>query len=361
MAERSFETLDALCAASLQYGGSDLILHEGRVPQMRINGQLTPLETAALDASFFDALWKTCEAPPSATDYDTSLTSSAGVRFRINLLHQMGKRAAVLRRIRADLPDLSALGLPAELLQDWVARKSGIVLVCGATGSGKSTSLAAMLEWVNGNHVRHVVTIEDPIEFIFQSRQSVFTQREVGIDTPSFSEGLRRALRQNPDIILLGEIRDKTTAETAIQASEVGHLVLATLHSSTCVEAVERLQLFFSTDERDSVRRTLASQLVGILSQRLLPSLQGGLVLCTEFFECIGAARKYIDEGRLDDLQDLIARGDGKTARNFLSTLALLVREGRISEETALSVTENPQELRRALRGISSSLEATRR
>lgn len=356
MSEDSRDQFDGLCAAAVQYGASDILLHEGRVPQLRIAGKLVPLETSPTDLAFFDTLWKACHAEFSALDVDTSITSSEGVRFRVNLLHQLGLRAAVLRRIRSDVPDISSLGLPEKLLCDWADRRSGIVLVCGPTGSGKSTTLAAMLEWINQNHVRHVVTIEDPVEYIFTNKNSLFTQREVGIDTPDFAEGLRRSLRQNPDVILVGEIRDAVTATTAIQASETGHLVLATLHSSSSADAIERLQLFFSTEGRDSVRRTLSDQLLGILCQRLLPAAaEGKLVLATEYFTNIAATRKYISEGRLDELQDLVARGDGQTAINFLNTLTKLVRSGQISEEVAYSVSENPQELRRALRGITSS------
>lgn len=361
MADDSRDQFDGLCAAAVQYGASDILLHEGRVPQFRIGGKLVPLETAPLDAAFFDALCKACGVNASALDIDTSVTSADGVRFRVNLLHQLGARAAVMRRIRSDIPDLASLGLPAKLLCDWAERRSGIVLVCGPTGSGKSTTLAAMLEWINQNYVRHIVTIEDPVEYIFASKQSLFTQREVGIDTSDFAEGLRRSLRQNPDVILVGEIRDAVTATTAIQASETGHLVLATLHSSSTSDAVERLQLFFPTDARDSIRRTLSDQLLGILCQRLLPGVSdGGLVLAAEYFTNVAAARKYIGEGRTDELQDLVARGDGQTSINFLNALTALVRAGKIAEETAYSVSENPQELRRALRGISSSTSSRR-
>ncbi len=353
--------METLCAAAVEYGASDLLLHEGRAPRLRISGNLTVLDFPPLSAEFFDGLWRACDVPVDQQDFDTSLTSAAGSRFRVNLLRQLGRRAAVLRRIRSDIPNLENLGLPADLLRDWMMRKAGIVLVCGPTGSGKSTTMAAMLEWANQNFIRHVVTIEDPVEYIFTPRQCLFTQREVGIDTPTFAEGLRRSLRQNPDVIFLGEIRDSLTAQTAIQAAETGHLVLATLHSSTCSEAVERMQLFFPTADHESVRRTLSAQLLGIMCQRLLPATDGGLALAIEFFTNIAAARKYIDEGRLTELQDLLARGDGHSSAQFISSLVSLVKAGRISEETAMASSDNPQELRRALRGISSSSHSNRR
>jgi pilus retraction protein PilT len=348
MTELLTPKLEALCAAAVEYEASDLLFHEGRIPQFRLESGLTPLECEPLPAEFFDALWAACGAGDQH-DYDASLTVG-GVRFRVNLLRQLGLRAAVLRRIRSDIPDLEALGTPADLIRGWCERTAGLFLVCGPTGSGKSTTLAAAIEWMNGNQSRHVVTIEDPIEYLFVSRNCLFTQREVGIDTPSFAEGLRRSLRQNPDVIFVGEIRDALTATTAIQASETGHLVLATLHASTCVDAVERLQLYYPHDERDAIRNTLSAQLLGILCQRLLPGIEQGIVLAAEYFTNFGAARKLIAEGKLAEMADLIARSDRKS-----------VKAGRISEEVASNASGNPQELHRALRGISSSSQATRR
>jgi len=359
MVEPLTPELEALCAFAIQYGASDLLLHEDRQPQCRLEGRLTPIGTPPLAGEFFDALWKVCRAGDKQ-DFDTSLTAS-GSRFRVNLLYQLGQRAAVLRRIRNDIPDLETLGVPADLMREWCGRKSGLVLVCGPTGSGKSTTLAAAIEWMNSTLARHIVTIEDPIEYLFTGRSCLFTQREVGLDTPSFAEGLRRSLRQNPDVIFVGEIRDALTATTAIQASETGHLVLATLHSSSCADAVERLQLYFPMGERDAVRKTLAGQLLGILCQRLLPGAQGGLALAAEYFSNIGAVRKYIADGKLTELTDLMARSDPKTGRDSLSALAQLVRDGKITEETAASFSDNPQELTRALRGISSSSQGPRR
>ncbi len=206
-----------------------------------------------------------------------------------------------------------------------------------------------------------MVTIEDPVEFLFSQRMSLFTQREVGIDTPSFAEGLRRSLRQDPDVIFVGEIRDAETAATAIQACETGHLVLTTLHCSSCTDAVERLQLFFPAALRDAVRRTLSVQLLGVLCQRLLPALPAGMALAVEYFSNVGAMRKYIAEGKLPELADAIVRSDAHSAQSFVSSMAQLVRADKVSMEVAAASSGNPQELALALRGISSSSQATRR
>lgn len=284
MAESFPETMDALCQAVEAYEASDLLLHENRSPLLRIAGDLRTLDATPLDRSFFRELWKACGAAETVQDHDASFTSPGGIRFRVNLLRQLGSHAAVLRRIRRDIPQLESIGVPAGVLRDWMVRKSGLVLVCGPTGSGKSTTLAACLEWMNQGLSRHIVSIEDPIEYLFSNQRCLFTQREVGIDTSGFAEGLRRSLRQSPDVIFVGEIRDAETAGTATQASETGHLVLATLHASSCTDAVERLQFLFPATLRDTVRRTLSGQLLGILCQRLLPALQGGMALAVEYF-----------------------------------------------------------------------------
>lgn len=353
--------LDEILRAAVECGASDVILHCGRLPVVRVEGNLVPVQSSLPTDEDMGTLWAACAAATEALDSDASLTTPEGVRFRVNLHRQLGARGAVLRRIRKDIPALDSLGLPADLLREWGMRKSGIVLVSGPTGSGKSTTLAAILDWVNRTVARHVVTIEDPVEFLFEGNLSLFTQREVGVDTSSFAEGLRRSLRQNPDIILLGEIRDALSAQTAIQAAETGHLVLATLHASSCADVVERLQLLFPPDEREAVRKTLSAQLLGVLCQRLLPAQDGSRVLACEYFSNAASSRKIISEGRMSDLQDFITRGDRRQACAFADSLIQLVRDGKVTEAAALEISDNPQEFTRSLRGISSSSQATRR
>ncbi|MEI6072599.1 MAG: PilT/PilU family type 4a pilus ATPase [Verrucomicrobiae bacterium] len=353
--------LESLLLASVESGASDLILHSGRRPMLRIEGELRAVESEAIGEDDLDALWEECAASKGDLDYDGSITATDGSRFRVNLLYQLGARAAILRRIRRNIPSLDSLGGPSDLLREWASVRAGIVIVSGPTGSGKSTTLAAVLEWINQSFARHVITIEDPVEYVFESKMSIFTQRQVGIDTPSFAEGLRRSLRQNPDVILLGEIRDAASALTAIQAAETGHLVLATLHASSCAETVERMQLLFPQAEREAVRKTLASQLLGILCQKLIVSHKNGLALLCEYFSNEGSSRKIIIEDRLTDLSDFIARGDPQSTRSFSDSLLRLVRDDRVTEAAALEIAENSQEFSRMLRGITSSTQATRR
>ncbi len=352
--------LEELLRAATNAGASDLLLHSGRPPVLRIGGALTTVDCPPVSDEDLASLATACGGPESGGDFDGGLAFE-GSRFRVNLLRQLGSRAAVLRRIRSDIPALESLGLPADLLRSWAERASGIVIVAGATGSGKFTTVAATLEEINARSARHIVTIEDPVEFVFTPRLSLFTQREVGIDTPSFAEGLRRSLRQNPDVIFLGEIRDALSAVTAIQAAETGHLVFATLHASACSDVVTRLELLFPPDERDGVRRTLAAQLLGVLCQRLVPATDGTLALLCEFFSNTGLSRQLIAEGRMPELRDVIGRGDQRSAKSFADSLLELVRTGRVSEAEALAVAESPQEFTRMLRGISSSTQATRR
>ncbi len=353
--------IDELLRVSVESEASDLILHAGKPALLRIHGELRQLDGPPVSEADLEDLRERSGGTGDALDHDGSLIAHDGSRFRVNLLRQLGRQAAVLRRIRSQIPELDSLGAPSELLREWSSRPSGVVIVSGPTGSGKSTTVAAALEWINRTLHRHVVTIEDPVEYVFESKESLFTQREVGIDTPSFAEGLRRSLRQNPDIIFLGEIRDAISASTAIQAAETGHIVFATLHASTCADAIDRLQLLFAAEEREAVRKTLASQLLGIVCQRLIPAAGGGRALLCEYFSNAASSRRIIADGRMTDLLDFIIRGDPLAARSFSESLLVLVRAGRVSEATAMEITDNPQEFSRMLRGISSSTQATRR
>ena len=353
--------LDQILQAAVSNGASDIILRAGKPAVLRINGALVAVESELPGEKDLTDLWTACGADGSELDRDASLTTEDGVRFRVNLLRQLGVRGAVLRRIQSQIPAMETLGLPCEILRAWAQRPSGIVIVCGPTGSGKSTTMASVLEWINTSMPRHIVTIEDPVEYLFTGKMSYFTQREVGIDTPSFAEGLRRSLRQNPDIIFLGEIRDAPSAITAVQAAETGHLVFATVHAAGCADVVARLELLFPTDERESVRKTLAAQLHGVLCQRLLPAVSGGRALLCEYFSNEASSRRIIAEGRMNELQDFVSRGDPRSVRSFPDSLLQLVRDGIVTEAVAMEEADNPQEFARSLRGISSSMQATRR
>jgi twitching motility protein PilT len=350
------DAIDALCLTAHRAGASDLYLHAGRPPQLRINDALHTLPGAApVTTQELEAFSDRCGADRGARDYDGSYVASDGRRFRVNFFRALEVRGAVLRPIKTVVPTLEDLGAPVGLLTTWLQRAYGLILVTGPTGSGKSTTVAACLEWLNQHHAYHIVTIEDPIEYLFQPASSLFTQREVGIDTPSFAEGLRRSLRQSPDVILLGEIRDSTSALTALEAAETGHLVFATLHSSNVLDSLERLLRLFDAGEREGVQQVLAQQLIGVLCQRLVPAKAAGLALVVEHFENQAVSRKWILEGKFRELADHVGRGDNPANLTFLQSLVSLVQTGRITEETGLATAANPQELQRRLRGINTS------
>lgn len=347
-------TLEELCEATVGAGASDLILHEGEPLALRVGGSIARIDATPVGGEILDALWAITGSDARATDADAALVTAGGERFRVNLFRHLGRRGAVLRHIRADVPDLDALGLPAAQLRGWLGRQSGIILVTGPAGAGKSTTLAACLDHINETSSRHVVTIEDPIEFVFRNNASIFTQREVGIDTPSFADGLRQALRQAPDVLFIGEIRDPESAATTIHAAETGHLVLATVHGADTADALERMGQLLPESERRMLARVFANQVIGVVAQRLLPATDGGLALAVEYFENAGVSRTYIEEGRGTDLRDWLERSTDDSAMSLMRSVAALCRAGRVSEAAALAAVDKPGELARVLRGISS-------
>jgi pilus retraction protein PilT len=349
------EFIDSLCCLASRHGASDVFLHSEEVPQFRVNGELVTIGSALVHSEEMESLWTQCGQPLETLDFDGSYVASDGSRFRVNLFRTLFRRGAVFRPIKTVVPTLETLGMPVELLTSWITHPAGIVLVTGPTGAGKSTTIAACLEWLNQNYRRHIVTIEDPIEYLFTPANCLFTQREVGSDTTTFAEGLRRSLRQSPDVILLGEIRDRESAITALQAAETGHLVLATLHSSNVLDSLERLSRLFEVGEREGVFQLLAQQLVGILSQKLLAAVPDGRVVMVEHFENQAVTRKWISEGKFRELADFLGKGDNPANVTFLTSLTALIQSGRVTEATGIEAAANPRELQRRLRGIEST------
>ncbi|MFV0415275.1 MAG: type IV pilus twitching motility protein PilT [Chthoniobacterales bacterium] len=348
--------MNSLLSAILEFAevhkASDVMLHEGSAAAFKISGQITLAEMPAVEREIFDELWKLCGAAPDALDHDGAVESEKGDRFRANLFHCLGRRGAVLRRIVSKVPDFKTLGLPSALFEKWLSRSSGLFLVCGPTGSGKSSTLAACVDYLNSTGSRHIVTIEDPVEFLFKPQKSIITQREVGIDVTTFNEGLRRALRQAPDIIFVGEIRDYETAAMALQASETGHLVLSSMHVSQADEAVERFSLMFPSAERDTVGAVLARELTAVFVQRLLPTLDDSLTLALEYFANEGAVSDLLANRDREGLSDLFQRNPTADRRSLNASLTELVQRKVISEDTARKVSPEPGDLSRALRGI---------
>ncbi len=349
----SASLIDAILEAAEQHQASDVFLQEGEVPRLKIREQILLFGAEPASLAQMVALWQVCGADPNAeTDRDSGLISKQHIRFRVNLHRTMGRLGAVLRRIKTVVPDLATLGVPEALLTRWAQRGFGLILVTGPTGTGKSTTLASMLQWMNENLVRHVVTIEDPVEYIFTSQMSHFTQREVGRDTASFAHGLRSAVRQAPNVIFVGEIRDHETALTALQAAETGHLVLSTMHSERVPDTMERYCNLFPPDALAHGVNLLADQLIGVLCQRLVPTIDGGLHLLVEHLENAGAVRDWIRRRDSSKLREHLARTTDPANTSFLHSAVSACGAGLISEATAIQAVGNEAEFKRAMRGV---------
>lgn len=344
-----------LAGFALQSGASDLFLAEDAPARLKIGGVMQELTEHPVSKAELEAFWRECGGDPANTlDLDAAWRMPGGPRFRVNLHRHLGRLGAVLRQIRTDIPDMATLGLPEELLHTWLNRRSGLILVTGPTGCGKSTTIAACLDFINSTRASHIVTIEDPVEYVFQDRLSFFTQREVGLDTPTFGDGLRRAMRQAPDIIFVGEIRDATTALTALQAAETGHLVFSTLHSPNIAETIDRLVHLVPTHERESMLSLMSNQTIGLISQRLLPSVSGDrATLVCEHLEVEAAARDWLRTLDIPALTDFMRRGGNPHNRSYQQSLVEAVQAGRVTYETALANSPNAAEFSRSIRGIS--------
>ena len=348
-------TIDDILDAADEHNASDIFLQEDEIPRLKISEQIHVIGEERMSLGQLSALWQACGGDPlTDRDRDSGLVSQKGTRFRVNMHKSVGRLGAVLRRIRTYIPDLATLGAPDWLLTKWAVKPYGIILVTGPTGTGKSTTLAALLKWMNEHLARHVVTIEDPIEYMFTNEKCLFTQREVGRDTDTFGRGLRGAMRQAPDVIFVGEIRDFDTALTALQASETGHLVLASLHSEKVSDTMERFLNLFPPDQINLGLHLLSHQLIGICCQKLVQRVDGGLKLLVEHIENGGAVRDWIARRDVDKIQDYLMRGTDPNSTNFLRSIITAYEAGIIDEPTAIMATGNETDFRRAARGIST-------
>lgn len=272
-------------------------------------------------------------------------------RFRTNVFQQRGVWCLAMRLVKNQVPTFEELGL-LPVIKRIAESPRGIVLVAGSTGSGKSTTLAAMLEHINGHSRKHIVTLEDPIEYVFEDNQSVIEQREVGLDTMSFHSALKHVLRQDPDVIMVGEMRDAISFQAAMSAADTGHLVLSTLHTTNAGLSVTRILDFFKADEREQVRRQLAGTLQAVICQRMVPTIQGSMTPAIEIMINTPTIRKLIEENRLDKLGAAIETGTDDGMQNFNQALFQLVKDGKVTEKDALAKATNAQALEMNFQGI---------
>ncbi|MHB8471136.1 MAG: type IV pilus twitching motility protein PilT [Gaiellaceae bacterium] len=341
--------LNSLLRRAVDLGASDVHLKLGRPPMLRRDGDLLPLDgEPPLDEHTLAAVVDTigAHAPErlrrfhETGDLDLAYQGDGLPRFRVNAFRQRGSISVAFRAIPSEIPGFAALGLPPGVRR-LAEEHRGLVLVTGATGSGKTTTLAAMLDHVNATRRQHVITIEDPIEILHADRECIVNQREVGLDTASFGEALRRALRQDPDVILIGELRDAETAQTALQAAESGHLVFSTLHTIDAAETCGRLIELFPPERQQVIRSILAGVLRGVVSQRLLPRTGGGRVAAVEVMVTNARIADLIREGRPDEIVDAVAEGDYFEMQTFAQALIEHVLAGRVDREAAANVSSS--------------------
>ena len=342
---------------------SDLHLKVGTPPVVRVDGVLYTLDEPAPGADQLRAVVNQLLGDEQRLYFSThnEIDFAFGVaglaRFRANIFMQRGSPALALRHVPVDVPSLEDLGLPL-LVRDLAFTPRGLILVTGRTGSGKSTTLAAMIDAINRVTTRNVITVEDPIEFLHRDRLSFIHQREVGLDTRSFHEGLRYVLRQNPDIILVGEVRDLETMSTALMAADTGHLVFSTLHTTDVVQTIQRIISFYPPHQHDEVRMSIASNLRAVICQRLIPRSDGaGRVPACEVMVNTQTIKEFIlNPDKLPMIQSAVAEGVTQYGmQTFDQSVLGLLREGKISEEEALKNCNNPNELSLKLKGISGT------
>jgi twitching motility protein PilT len=338
-------------------GASDIHIKENAPVAVRLDGQMVATDFVPdyeMLAHFLKevATDKQLEVFHKTGDLDISHLEDDIGRFRLNIHRQRNSVCITMRYVKNKLMSFEELGLPP-VLSLLSERSRGIILVTGTTGSGKSTTLAAMLEYINQNATKHVITIEDPIEYEFEDKKSFFEQREVGIDTESFASALKHCLRQDPDIIMVGEMRDRNSFEAALQAADTGHLVITTLHASNASQSITRILDFFNRDEQDQIRESLATNLVAIVSQRLVPrALGGGRAPICEIMLNIPLVSKMILDDKLEKLPGAIAAGRSDGMQSFNQDLYDHVQEGLITEEDALAASDNPGQLKMNFQGI---------
>ena len=349
--------IETLLEACIKHGASDLHIQVGLPPILRIDGSLVPIpNTPILTTEIVDTLiFSTLDSMQRETlakdkEFDYSFAFGEIARFRVNAFNEKGHLAAAFRLIPTKMPTIEELGMP-QVISSFAEYPRGLVLVTGPTGSGKSTTLAAIINKINSEKSVHILTIEDPIEFTHKSKRSLVAQREVHYDTYSFSRALKSALREDPDVVLLGEMRDLETISAAITIAETGHLVFATLHTNSAAQSVDRMIDVFPAEQQPQIRSQLAGILMAVCSQRLIPAIGGGRVVAAEIMIANSAVRSIIREGKTHQLDTAIQTGASEGMQTMDRTLAKLVQQGTVTYDSAREYAVDVREFERIVKG----------
>ncbi len=331
-------------------GASDLFFSTNTAIHVEVEGETLPINAQIMGPGMIKDIAYSLMTPEQIRDFESTLESNFAIskqdvgRFRVNVFQQRGEVAMVIRHIKTEIPSFEHLGLPP-VLKDLIMRKRGLLLVVGATGSGKSTSLASMIDYRNQNATGHIITIEDPIEFVYAHKKSIVNQREVGIDTLSFDNALKNAMRQAPDVILIGEIRDMESMKLALAYAETGHLCLATLHANNANQALERIMSFFPPEIKQGLLLSVSLNLVGVVSQRLIPAKSQKRVAAAEILINTPYVSELIQKQKLAEIKDIMADNNDIGMNTFDQALFRLFSNGKIDEENALAHADSRNDL----------------
>ena len=355
-------SIDKIFRAVVKLDGSDLHLKVGQPPYVRVAGSLRPLKHDPIGAlemrdlcyPLMDERNRDIFEAEGGADFAYMIdVDGTQWRFRVNMLTQMGHVGMVARRVNNTIPSFKGLYLP-DVIEDLCQFDQGLVLVAGVTGSGKSTTIASMLNWINDHHRKHILTLEDPIEFLFHENKCLINQREIGIDVKNFELGMKHAVREDPDVMLVGEMRDRETFQTAIHAAETGHLVFGTIHASSSASTINRILDLFPQDMHASLRSALETNLKAIVAQKLLPSISKDVsrVPAVEVLIMNSMIRKLVIEEEDEKLADAVRLGSQDKMQDFNMSLKSLIDQALISQDVAMEVSPNKQQLKMVLKGI---------
>jgi twitching motility protein PilT len=359
------EAIQRLLSGMTQHGASDMHLKVGYAPCYRITGHLRKLDmTPFPDSKYIEDMLADLvpegrrEAYKQQGDLDFSARGATGDRYRINVFRSTGDTHASIRRVQSQIPSFESLHLPQVYLDTVNVSQEGLVLVSGVTGSGKSSTLAAMIEHINANRGCHIITVEDPIEYVFQPKKSIISQREIGIDVPNYHDALRFMVRQDPDVIMIGELRDRETMTAALQAAETGHLVFGSLHVSDAQQTFSRILEFFPREEHTFIRSSLSNSLRAIMCQKLIPGAEPATQYpVTEVLLRNSTVRDKIIHEEDDDIPAIIAQCEQEGMRSFTTSLRELIEADLVHYDTAMEYAPNREGLASAVKGIKATAQ----